>query len=752
MSAYYNHLNKHQSTSVGQEANTKSVDSREKVAIKGKRGRKRKVLTVQLQGSKPAAKRGRKKKNAKEEPYAEYEEKKRYAGDDGRYATSIEKRYERDDYATRCAEEYREGHCSEYRCEDDATSDYTRGSQECAGGRDYVRGCSIADSMIRSDSINYERVDNNRLSYSNERTMGDMAYSSYEKEEWLDGGMRNACLEREEMQRSYGEYEAGERIRRGNSNICVERYAENESASTAEGPYTHPGRCSINENVLHNEQLYAHQEQYLRNKRAFDAGGLRQQHEVYSERGSVPNAERPYRYLDRHPVDEKICNVAFEGNAQNQCHERYSMNDRVSTTGGPNQYYERCPTWNMRNRDYYSQNDGLLYHHVGNDSRFYHSVSPSFNGDVSCNTEYQINEQSHNTNRILNVHERFYRDNSCEMESRPSEDYTASHYHEDADSLCTNDFQSFSERYGTNTWSRKKMLHRRGRPRRPSPGNTRATSRSTARTAKSIAHAYNYLKDEMPKFSATNELYKPREGMDSNTLKDEQGCDSSDVCGQACENKADVSDYNGQYANETVNETEFYTSERCDSTYAKDYVSFNDAYASTSSVPEYHSARNDTYNNPLCPVNQEAAVRYGAFQCVRCKFYFKRLSTLKIHMISHLKRADFFGCTRCDSAYKTYSLLKKHGLKEHKERIFDVNHSELRIFVAFLSIFSDFYNPFVDSFCFNCFTYPKSLKLHPCKGKYFSEKKCMLCGDKMKDIKEHILNGACKSKVKYEFK
>lgn len=245
--------------------------------------------------------------------------------------------------------------------------------------------------------------------------------------------------------------------------------------------------------------------------------------------------------------------------------------------------------------------------------------------------------------------------------------------------------------------------------------------------SKSFSHSFN----NTHKFSSHNDLYKPRENIKGTSLCFE--C----RCGRTIDGPADTAAQCPCYDDYSIIRS-------IGRSLSEDLLNDRHVYDSNLISDQYTRYLYVKENNVVCDNR--------TYQCIRCKFHFKRLSTLKIHVISHLGGANFFNCTRCTHTYKSYYLLKRHGLKEHKELIPNNNYSELKIFITFLKIFCECYNPFVSSFCFNCFTYPKNVQLHPCKGKYVYTKVCMLCGSTISSIKEHILNGYCTWKEYYEFK
>ncbi|ELA46090.1 hypothetical protein VCUG_02425 [Vavraia culicis subsp. floridensis] len=435
-------------------------------------------------------------------------------------------------------------------------------------------------------------------------------------------------------------------------------------------------------------------------------------------------------------------------------HERCSDKGDIAEKGSP--YREQCPS----NEQYYLRGKDSLHRNVENGSPTYRSTERSFSKEEPHGAGYRIGEQRpcNTKDHVTNSYECACRNHSYEVDGRPSENHSTSYYCEDADSLGSNDFRTQSENVHGRVLSARSNRDSLYPARSREPSSSSTYTRTPRSTAKSGGHSsrgketlYRYLNDDTPKFSVNNELYKTREEMGDSVAHTEGDCDP-------CQNRR--SDHGNSvdrvhgagYMGRARCASDLSHSEEYDGMRNGEYESYRGVHTGEDSFLEYSSLSKDPYHSSPFSMDQVMAVCSGAFQCIRCKFYFKRLSTLKIHMISHLKRANFFNCTRCNLAYKSCSLVKKHCLKEHNEIVLDVKYSELRIFVAFLSIFREFYNPFVDSFCLNCFTYPKSLNLHPCKGRYAKEKTCMLCGDSTDSVRKHILGGVCQWRVEYEFK
>lgn len=175
-------------------------------------------------------------------------------------------------------------------------------------------------------------------------------------------------------------------------------------------------------------------------------------------------------------------------------------------------------------------------------------------------------------------------------------------------------------------------------------------------------------------------------------------------------------------------------------------------------VPDCY-AHNDQFYDPIDgspTISKELRSEY-TFVCEPCSKKFKRLSTLKIHIFSHIKEAKIFRCpkTSCNSGFKSLSIATKHILHFHRdERNNLIEHLKkakfTNVFRSFTALL-DYYkpmatNPFKGSFCFGCFTYPRSMPNHPCTGMFYSLTQCPACRMevKAKGLEAHAYSDECK--------
>lgn len=145
------------------------------------------------------------------------------------------------------------------------------------------------------------------------------------------------------------------------------------------------------------------------------------------------------------------------------------------------------------------------------------------------------------------------------------------------------------------------------------------------------------------------------------------------------------------------------------------------------------------------------------YSCDLCMKKFKRLSTLKIHIFSHIRDAKIFKCpkTSCDSGFKSQSIATKHILHFHRDEkagLIEILKrskfsSVFRSFTALIDYFKLYKtpNPFIGAFCFGCFTYPRSMNDHPCTKMFYSLTQCPSCkGDVQHgDLERHVFSVDC---------
>lgn len=144
------------------------------------------------------------------------------------------------------------------------------------------------------------------------------------------------------------------------------------------------------------------------------------------------------------------------------------------------------------------------------------------------------------------------------------------------------------------------------------------------------------------------------------------------------------------------------------------------------------------------------------YTCEPCMKLFKRLSTLKIHIFSHIKEAKIFRCPKksCNSGFKSLSLATKHILHFHRdereiliENLKKAKYNNVfRSYTALLDYYKkDEKNPFKGSFCFGCFTYPRSMSNHPCSGLFYALTQCPACKTEVKssELEKHVYSSEC---------
>ncbi|TBU09326.1 hypothetical protein CWI36_0040p0050 [Hamiltosporidium magnivora] len=172
---------------------------------------------------------------------------------------------------------------------------------------------------------------------------------------------------------------------------------------------------------------------------------------------------------------------------------------------------------------------------------------------------------------------------------------------------------------------------------------------------------------------------------------------------------------------------------------------------------QYNHFEKIPYRSNYCSENM---YKNSIFNCDLCSKKFKRLSTLKIHVFSHLKSASIYDCPKniCNCSFKSLSLILKHIRSVHsseKERLTNqvFNSRFLSTFRSYLAL-NDYYdsdknlgvNPFIEKFCFGCFTYPKSVDNHPCTSTYFNLSSCPACRCEISkgSLKVHCFSSECK--------
>jgi len=145
------------------------------------------------------------------------------------------------------------------------------------------------------------------------------------------------------------------------------------------------------------------------------------------------------------------------------------------------------------------------------------------------------------------------------------------------------------------------------------------------------------------------------------------------------------------------------------------------------------------------------------YSCDPCMKKFKRLSTLKIHIFSHIKDAKIFKCpkTTCESGFKSQAIAIKHIQHFHRED--RVSLIELLKRSKYTTIFRSFTalidyhnylnikNPFLDNFCFGCFSYPRSMVEHPCTKMFYNLQQCPACKCEVESgcLGVHVMSDEC---------
>ena len=152
-----------------------------------------------------------------------------------------------------------------------------------------------------------------------------------------------------------------------------------------------------------------------------------------------------------------------------------------------------------------------------------------------------------------------------------------------------------------------------------------------------------------------------------------------------------------------------------------------------------------------------------ALSCKICIRDFKRLSSLRLHILSHIAQADIFVCPMigCSKGFKFFGTVTNHIYRFHKEFKYSLNEILRKQnwscrFKCYLLLY-DFYkltkqedaNVFRDAFCFDCFTYPVSLKMHPCTFVYSALLICPACKlcIPWKRLRDHCFSSECTRKT-----
>lgn len=161
--------------------------------------------------------------------------------------------------------------------------------------------------------------------------------------------------------------------------------------------------------------------------------------------------------------------------------------------------------------------------------------------------------------------------------------------------------------------------------------------------------------------------------------------------------------------------------------------------------------------------SNEAHMNAPPFLCNVCMRHFKRLSSLKLHIFSHIYHVDIFECPMigCCRGFKDLPGTKDHIRLAHStyEDVLVAIAKDQRWsynFKCFLAL-NDFYvltkqedkDVFRTAFCFECFTFPVSLEMHPCSRKYSSISFCPACSLAVSPgtLRKHCLGSECKRKV-----
>lgn len=193
--------------------------------------------------------------------------------------------------------------------------------------------------------------------------------------------------------------------------------------------------------------------------------------------------------------------------------------------------------------------------------------------------------------------------------------------------------------------------------------------------------------------------------------------------------------------------------------------------------PQYNTERGDIHHNGFFQKPLSIFEEYGTrslkpdyanartpyLSCDLCMRKFKKLSSLKLHIFSHIEYADVFTCpiSGCgiglkDTGAATRHLTEFHQISKPNTEMVLSDQKWSYHFKSYLAL-CDFYklsnqeenNVFKDAFCFGCFTFPISLEMHPCNGRYTNLLVCPACNLNIEwqSLKNHSLSDECIRKV-----
>ncbi|KAM0688173.1 hypothetical protein COBT_000569 [Conglomerata obtusa] len=202
---------------------------------------------------------------------------------------------------------------------------------------------------------------------------------------------------------------------------------------------------------------------------------------------------------------------------------------------------------------------------------------------------------------------------------------------------------------------------------------------------------------------------------------------------------------NRQITNNFYNMQEMYNRQNYNEDFVQNQNAFvyNGQYNTT--LNQQHNILDENHNSHLIDSENGMGDNENAecyiFSCDPCMKKFKRLSTLKIHIFSHIKEAYIFKCPKvnCETGFKSQSIAIKHIQHFHaNEKAILIEHikrskfsSVFRSYTTLLDYYRKYHpnttNPFIGNFCFGCFTYPRSLKDHPCSKMFYSLTQCPSC-------------------------
>lgn len=161
--------------------------------------------------------------------------------------------------------------------------------------------------------------------------------------------------------------------------------------------------------------------------------------------------------------------------------------------------------------------------------------------------------------------------------------------------------------------------------------------------------------------------------------------------------------------------------------------------------------------------SKEALISALPFLCNVCMRRFKRLSSLKLHIFSHIYHVDIFECPMINCYTRFKDMPSTIGHIRHTHNTFEEaliaiakDQKWTYNFKCFLAL-NDFYvltkqedkNVFRGAFCFECFTFPVSFEMHPCSRKYTNITLCPACTLTISPgtLKKHSLSSECKRKI-----